>query len=114
MKTIDIRPDTGRPVGRLKTTTTQLRFTDGWVALRVGSSGGWFAFAKRLKSGELGKRFYIGMSPSFLDAMRKVKKHYGIKMPTTATWKVLSVKHYNLTHILEQPNYYHIIKNLKL
>jgi|TARA_R110002020_G_scaffold193468_16_gene393883 hypothetical protein len=114
MDKLDIRAETGRPVGMLKTTTTQLRLTPGWIALRVGTRGGWFAFARRLKSGDLGRRYYIGMSPSFIDAIRMVRKHYGIKIPSSATWRVLSVKHYNLTHILEQPNFKHIVNYLKV
>ena len=78
----DIRKITGRPTGMLKTIRSQLRINkqSTWVAYRVGTKSGWYVFNRVLKSGKLGRRWYI------------------------------TVKHYNLTNILDYP----ILKQLTI
>jgi len=107
----DIRKITGRPTGMLKTIRSQLRINkqSTWVAYRVGTKSGWYVFNRVLKSGKLGRRWYIGYSMTFSRAISKARKRYGVSIPT-ANWDTITVKHYNLTNILDYP----ILKQLTI
>lgn len=96
---IDIRKITGRPIGvNVKTITTTIHVSGSWVSLKVGKSDGWFVFNRILKSNKaLGKKWYIGYHSTFIVSVRKARKLYDVRIPTSQ-WRKIRVKHYNFTN----------------